>query len=44
MPFFTADSYTAPMTSIASTQTDEHQWLEDIDGAEQLEWARQHNA
>ncbi|HWT20707.1 MAG TPA: prolyl oligopeptidase family serine peptidase [Variovorax sp.] len=32
------------MTSIASTQTDEHQWLEDIDGAEQLEWARQHNA
>ena len=44
MPFFTADSYTAPMTSTASTQTDEHQWLEDIDGAEQLEWARQHNA
>ncbi|WP_405548635.1 prolyl oligopeptidase family serine peptidase [Variovorax paradoxus] len=44
MPFLTADSYTAPMTSTASTQTDEHQWLEDIDGAEQLEWARQHNA
>jgi prolyl oligopeptidase len=32
------------MTSTASTQTDEHQWLEDIDGAEQLAWARQHNA
>ena len=44
MPFFMADSYTGPMTSTASTQTDEHQWLEDIDGAEQLEWARQHNA
>ncbi|MET3444344.1 prolyl oligopeptidase [Variovorax paradoxus] len=32
------------MTSIASTQTDEFLWLEDIDGGEQLEWARQHNA
>ncbi|WP_436318100.1 prolyl oligopeptidase family serine peptidase [Variovorax paradoxus] len=44
MPSFTRDSYTAPMTSIASTQTDEFLWLEDIDGGEQLEWARQHNA
>ena len=31
------------MTSNASTQTDEFLWLEDIDGAEQLAWARQQN-
>lgn len=44
MHAFTPDSYTAAMTSTSSMQTDEFLWLEDIDGAEQLDWARQHNA